>query len=446
MAGILAAALGGAALALTFWTVLAYEAGLGVAIFLTVAILAVLAILRHPTAGVVLALLAVPFEYLAADVGGGSFGLTPSEGILIVTAVAAGPRLVTNISLEEIPTPLYVFAGLVAVSMTGLFFAVDTFTVARITLMWIAFGSVALYISQRPASEIWAIGATLAISGGILGAMALGNISDQQAISGGAIVTNRAQASFAHPTALALFLILTFPTALALALGGPKQLRWLMALASALALVGLMLTQTRGSVVGAAAALLWMLRWRPFRRLTATVLAILALAVLLDVGSLNESQPVTVFSERLDTLVSLRTRSDDRLEIWATTPSIIAEHPLLGVGQGNFPSASPNFGLADVGGVAFDHAHNLFLNVAAELGLIGLALLVLFLVTLATSARAALAHRESKLYPLALAASASLLGVLVNSLTEYPVRQNLIMATAMICVGILLATMRLARR
>ncbi len=398
-----------------------------------------------PLVGVCLALLAAPVDYLAAGPGGASFSITPSEAILFLTALSAAPRLIATISASRIPTALYAFGGLILVSIIGLFFAIDTFTVIRIVADWIAFGVIALFVSQGSVGDVKAVAASLALSGGILGAMALGNLSEQKALAGGAIVTNRAEASFAHPTSLALFLILAFPPAFVFALRGPVRWRWLMMICGVLALFGLILTETRGSIIGAGVALVWMMfRWAPFRRLAMVGLGIIAVVTVLNFGSVTSAGPVTVVSDRLATL-SLNSQGDQRLRIWETTPEIIAQHPFFGVGQGNFPTVSPSFGLTDLGGVPFDHAHDLFLNVAAELGLIGLALLLIMLFALVRSAHRALERRDSELYPLALALTASLLAVLVNSLTEYPLRQNLILAAILIDIGLLVGIERLVR-
>jgi putative inorganic carbon (hco3(-)) transporter len=429
------------ALAGALWAVLAYELGVSVALLLLVACAGAALILAQPIAGACIAVLAVPLEFAAAEFGG-SFGITASEGILLLTAASAAPRLLLRLSPDRVPPALFAFAGVVVLSAIGLVHAVDTFTVARITLMWTAFGIVALLVADAPSAHLRAVGVSLGLSAGILGAMAVIGGGDQRALAGGAIVAGRAQASFAHPTALALYLILTFPVAFALALRGAERLRPILIACGVLGVVGLMFTQTRGSIVGAAVALIVLLRWAPFRRLAVAGLALTAVVGVINIGSITESQPVSVVGERLATIGTLKTRSDDRLEIWSATPAMIAERPFFGVGQGNFPEVSPSFGLSDVGGLAFDHAHNLFLNVAVELGLIGLAVLLLLLVLLFRAARRALADRSAPLYPLALAATASLTGVLVNSLTEYPVRQNVIMATTMIVIGLLLACAR----
>lgn len=444
-AAFLSAAFALAAAFLGLWAVGAYELGVAMALAAVVAAGIVVVVLASPLVGVCLALLAAPIDYLAAGPGGASFSITPSEAILFLTALSAAPRLLTTISASRIPAALYAFGGLIVVSIVGLFFAIETFTVIRIVADWTAFGVIALFVSQGSTSDVKAVAASLALSGGILGAMALGNLSEQKALAGGAIVTNRAEASFAHPTSLALFLILSFPTAFAFALKGPVRWRWLMMICGVLALFGLILTETRGSIIGAGIALIWMtIKWAPFRRLALTALGIVAVVTVVNLGSVTSAGPVTVVSDRLTTL-SLSSQGDQRLQIWETTPEIVAQHPFFGVGQGNFPVVSPSFGLTDVGGVPFDHAHDLFLNVAAELGLVGLALLLFMLFELLRSARQSLANRESELYPLAVALSASMLGVLVNSVTEYPLRQNLILATILIDIGLLLAIDRLTR-
>lgn len=442
--GLLGTALAGSALAIVCWVLLAYSIGPPAAIGALAALAVAVAAIRSPLAGVCLAVLAAPLEFLATELGGGSFSLTPSESILLLTAASATPRLLLTLTANRVPTAIYAFAGLIVVSITGLFHAVETFAVIRIVVDWVAFGVIALYISQRNAAELRMVAISLAVACGVLGAMTLGSLTEQRAVAGGAIIANRAAANFAHPTTLALFLLLTFPLAFALAARARSTaMRLSMALCGVLGVVGVLASQTRGSMIAAAVALLWLIsRWPQFRRAAFAILALLAIIVAVNFDSVTSSQPVTVLTSRLDTL-SLESQGDDRLEIWAATPNIIASAPLLGVGQGNFPAVSPAYGLKDVGGLPFDHAHNLFLNVSAELGLAGLILLLALIGSLFATARDALAERRSELHPLAVALSASLLAVLVNSLSEYPLRSNLILATLLIDIGILLGIRRL---
>lgn len=441
--GVLGSALAGSGLVVFAWVLLAYAIGPQAAAGALAALAVLVVVLRSPLAGVCLAVLAAPLEFLATELGGGSFSLTPSESILLLTAASAAPRLLITLAADRVPATIYAFAGLVVLSVTGLFHAVETFAVIRILVDWAAFGVIALYVSQRGVAELRLVAISLAIACGVLGAMAIGSLAEQQAVAGGAIIANRAAANFAHPTTLALFLLLTFPVAFALSVRGDSiPMRLAMGLCGTLGLVGVLASQTRGSMIAAAVALLWLIsRWPQFRRAAFAVLALLAVVVAVNFDSVTSSQPVTVLTSRLDTL-SLESQGDDRLEIWATTPDIIASAPLLGVGQGNFPAVSPAYGLKDVGGLPFDHAHNLFLNISAELGVAGLLVLLALIGSLFVAARDALADRRSELYPLAVALSASMLAVLVNSLSEYPLRSNLILAMLLIDIGILLGIRR----
>src|SRR4029077_9360800 len=91
-------------------------------------------------------------------------------------------------------------------------------------------------------------------------------------------------------------------------------------------------------------------------------------------------------------LVSLteRTASASRLDIWERPTTMIEDHPLFGVGGGNFqaifePVYNPMLN-EDVrrGG----HAHNLWLQEAAELGVVtALAYIALWIAALISAAR-----------------------------------------------------------
>ena len=97
--------------------------------------------------------------------------------------------------------------------------------------------------------------------------------------------------------------------------------------------------------------------------------------------ALEQTREVSVVGTRLSTIFNgQENRSNPRILIWKTAPKILADHPFLGIGQGNFASVSPHYGLYDVGSLPYNHAHDLFLNIAVETGVFGLAALVWLLV------------------------------------------------------------------
>lgn len=422
----------------------AYRFGPLVALGGVLAAAAIPVIAAWPIAGVCAALLVIPLEYLAAETAAG-FGISPAEALLLLTAAVSSPRLAFELAPRDVHPAFYAFGALILISALGVLFAIDVFAVARITVMWAGILVAAVLVATSGERELRAVLLCLAAVGGILGALAVTGLQEQETVAGGAIVINRAQATFSHPTALAFVLVMTFPAAAALALQRRGAARIALLACAGFAVTGLLLTHTRGAILGGALAVLVLASWAPFRRLAAVVLAALVAAAALNIGELTSAQPVTVVTERVSTIASLKTHRDDRLEIWAETPGMIAQYPLLGAGQGNFPAISTDFGLADIGGLPFDHAHNLFLNLAVELGLGALALFLVFLYQVARAGRRALRAKSRRFYPLALALSASLLGLLLNSITEYPFRNNVIMAMILVDIGLLIGLERLSR-
>ncbi len=68
---------------------------------------------------------------------------------------------------------------------------------------------------------------------------------------------------------------------------------------------------------------------------------------------------------------------DDRLKLWSNTLLLVKEKPILGSGAGNWFVEIKKYGLNEYsGGSSYAQAHNVWLETAAELGLIGLLLLI----------------------------------------------------------------------
>jgi len=421
-------------------TILVYQAGPLVAggIFLAVGL--GLVICWRPLVGVGAGMLAIPLEL--QDLQLGAVGITPAEGILLVTACAAAGHYLYRGRTVSMPSAFIGFAGLTLVAAMGAVFADDSFVVAKIALMWTTFLAVALLVADAEVPQVERVLVCVALTGGVVGLIAAITSGDQQVVEGGARVTGRATASFAHPTVLASVLVLSIPIALVLVFRGSGARRALMALAALAGSAGLVLTLTRSGIVAAAISMVVLLWWAPFRRVALALLLVLAVAVIVSPDASRRSAQVSVVGQRLGTLTGEEVGRNPRIAIWSVTERIIADRPLLGVGEGNFPGASSARGLIDVGGVPYDHAHNVFLTIAAETGILGLVFFLAFLGGTVQAGVRALRARTAEHYPLALAIVASLVGLLVVSLTEYP-RTNVLMATLLVVIGALVA---LARR
>ncbi len=169
-------------------------------------------------------------------------------------------------------------------------------------------------------------------------------------------------------------------------------------------LIGILISQSRtGLVALAAAPLLGLFLPRLTTRLAGRTAIAYSLAVVAFAGlvfavpSIGEQD-----SERYATLSEYQSEDtwSGRWSLWQGATQVIAAQPILGVGAGNFPYVASTYSARVVqmeseregSGVA----HNMFLSVGSELGLVGLAL---FLTILFLALRRALgfAQRSSTL-------------------------------------------------
>ncbi len=182
-----------------------------------------------------------------------------------------------------------------------------------------------------------------------------------------------------HPNVMAGALALVLPCALALPLFAWRSLRpWervLTVAATVAVLAVLVLTKSRGGLLGVGATLLLLvtLRWR-YGWLAAPAAAV---AGGLAVWRIGIGRVVEVLSAT-QTLGGV----DGRLEVWSRALYMIQDFPFTGIGMGTFRQVANVLYPFFLAGPDADvpHAHNLFLQVAVDLGLPGLvAWLAIFL-------------------------------------------------------------------
>lgn len=177
----------------------------------------------------------------------------------------------------------------------------------------------------------------------------------------------RWEGSFYDPNRLAMALVIS----VLLLLGLRARLRNPFARFIALALVGLqvatiVVTYSRGAVLGLGLGLLILVLASGKAR-TRSLAAVTALA--LGVGILAPD----TFWNRTGTIASYEEDASamGRIHAWETAENIILRRPLTGVGAAAFTSAWASYAPGDAGATPYV-AHNLFLEVAAELGLVAL--------------------------------------------------------------------------
>ena len=167
-----------------------------------------------------------------------------------------------------------------------------------------------------------------------------------------------------NPNVLAGYLDVMICIALGLlAKFGDKKQKILLVVAVIMMTACLIMTYSRGAFLAMATVFIIygiMQDWRVL-----IVFAVLTGIVLYGDSTFSE-RIISIFNETLDSSEGLR------LGIWVSTISMIADHPFTGSGWGAFQFVYPqyNYYLADTNIIIY-HAHNLYLNTAAEVGIVG---------------------------------------------------------------------------
>jgi O-antigen ligase len=217
----------------------------------------------------------------------------------------------------------------------------------------------------------------------------------------------RAFGHFDQPNPFAGYLTTILPLSISMALcrANPPPFRWLSLGASGLLATGIGLSQSRGAWLGAAvAAACLLLAWSSSTRrllipcgLGGALGVALAMTGLLPPAILDRlAQTVEyfgVFDVRSVQVTSENWAVVERMAHWQAGWYMFLDHPWLGVGAGNYAAAYADY-FVGTWREALGHAHNYYLNILAELGVVGGALLVLLLGVAFTQFGGALVRSE----------------------------------------------------
>jgi len=204
----------------------------------------------------------------------------------------------------------------------------------------------------------------------------------------------RARSTLGNADFLGGYLVLVLPVALALAADRGEDRRWRLVAGAVAGLdvIALGGTEARSAWVGAIVGLgLWTLLARP--RVPRTLVGAAAIP-LLGVAVLTPLGP-----RAISTLDPSTGTSAGRVATWSVAARVIARRPLVGWGPEGFRRGFEQemdaawvqrYGLENLP----DRAHNLFLDTAGAVGLIGLAFALWLLLALAGTARVVLRTRD----------------------------------------------------
>lgn len=217
---------------------------------------------------------------------------------------------------------------------------------------------------------------------------------------------------------------------------GPEGVRALgLALLTVLGLAGLLLSFSRaGIALGlGSVGITWLVtgrgaRGRLGRRIVLPLLVLaLALVPLVQIGSDRLAERYVHAAEDF-------TSEGGRAMVWRDTLGMVAAFPWTGAGFGSFAAVYPLFRSQGVR-LLYDHAHNDALQLAAEGGLLGAALLALLLAALVPRLAAALTRPAG---PLGVGAAAGLCALLLHALIDFNFHIPANAAVAAVLAGLVL--------
>ena len=325
-------------------------------------------------------------------------------GILLVyTAVCTASLLYTGfpgITVQGLVGKLYEYTALFAIALFAAR-APDMGTRCARVMRWATW-----VVMLHSLVQEWAINRTI-------------TTTDYDPILGTLLAYNRMVGPYKNPNDLATYFMVSGLLLLSQVLNRSNR-RWPQMLLLGLVFGSLVWIQSTGAILGLGVGIgLLVLLNRENRR---RVIALIGVAVLFAA--------LFLFLERHNLHDVLRlsdAASRDRLTMWHTAYAMIRSKPLLGLGYNTFMANYDHY----VGNSAAwpAYAHNCYLQIAAESGLIGLAVFMAFLFySLKTCFRAAWATKDTLLMGLL----AGLIAFLVQSTFDtnlYAVRQAVLFWT-----------------
>jgi O-antigen ligase len=395
---------------------------------------------RSPLAALHVAVAAIPLELLSLQVGPAA--VTPAEVMFALSGVGWATRRLATGARVTAPSPLNApfLIGLVPL-VVGAALAEDGLAAQKIAVMWSRFGLVYMMLNvEATARTVRTLLLTFAVSATVVAAVAIISLGgkEPELISAGAVAVGRATGSFTHPNTLAAFFVLSLPVALVFAFVSGPPLGPVMAGAFGLIFGALIFSLSRSGILATGAALLVLLEWHPVRRAAALLTLAMVLLTIAGGNPIVASATFDLVTERLASIkYTSAATGDNRLAIWRETPRIVADHPLFGVGAGNFPLVSGRYGIVPSTEPPdrFSHAHDVPLTIAAERGLVGLGALVWAAIALATTMVRACRRSTGAERGLAFAIAAALAGFAAQGVVDYALGTNVIVAMFFVLAG-----------
>lgn len=197
--------------------------------------------------------------------------------------------------------------------------------------------------------------------------------------------------------------------------------------AAAIMGLSIVVSLSRGGIISFAAGLAFIAAARPREKRGASaskrlprlgVLGLISLAVIAGIVWIGAEGVLNRLVGTIDERESAHLNYYGRDWIWKDTLSMVAAHPAAGVGLGAYGTAYPLYSHAD-GSMVLNYAHNDYLQLLAEAGLLGAALGVWFALGFFREMARGLRAEDARLRALALGAGAGCFSIFVHSLFDF---------------------------
>lgn len=229
---------------------------------------------------------------------------------------------------------------------------------------------------------------------------------------------------YLDPNHLAMSLVAIVPVAITFALSRHAPwVRLLGAASAGLGITAIILSHSRGGTLGLALALgLWALTGgKKLRAVLAAGLVVLGAAIFAPQTFWTRTETISTYERDIS--------AQGRVWAWEVTAAINRDRPLIGVGQGAFYWAWPEYARGEARHARFV-AHNVFLSALGELGFVGFFLFLGFVA--ATLAGGVRAWRHPLVGPLARPLTAGFAGyILCDMLSGYLLSAHFFFLTAL---------------
>ncbi len=238
-----------------------------------------------------------------------------------------------------------------------------------------------------------------------------------------------------------LEMIVPIPLALILAKAVRGEFALFYGFAAMMMGVAIFLTLSRGGMISLASGLIFVVAFgvKPamervkgfgqiglassvFLRIGAVVLILLTIGVgVWWVGAdavIDRARSVEMTGENRASSAGKQTVFQSRGWIWRDTLTMIRANWLTGVGFGAYETAYPIFSQSD-GSFIVSQAHNDYLQIVADCGVVGGAIALWFVIVLIKDVAVALRHRNDKMLGMALGCGGGVIAMLVHSLFDF---------------------------